>query len=76
MRVEQTVSYLVLGTVGVAVAVLGVAELVLGVELAGWRLNYGSDGGDWGNWERLGKGGRSRNHDRLRRKGERYRLSG
>ncbi len=46
------------------------------MELAGWRLNYGSDGGDWGNWERLGKGGRSGNHDRLRRKGERYRLSG
>jgi hypothetical protein len=64
------------GRVDVLVAKTELTELVLGVELAGWRLNYGSDGGNWGNWERLGKGARSGNHDRLRRKGERYRLSG
>ena len=54
MRVEQTVSYLVLGTVGVAVAVLGVAELVLGVELA---AHVGGDGGGVGD---RGHGGSNR----------------
>merc|ERR1739848_269275 len=59
------------GRVDVLVAKTELTELVLGVELAGWRLNDGSYGSDG---KRLGKGSGGGSQERLRRKGERKRL--
>merc|ERR1712127_1155228 len=67
------------GRVDVLVSEAELTKLVLGVELAGWRLHNGSygcngkmmsEGGSGGNQERLVDG------NRLGRKGERHRLSG
>jgi hypothetical protein len=64
------------GRVDVLVAKAELTQLVLGVELAGRRLNNRSYWGDGGNGERLGKGDRGGGQERLRREGERNRLSG
>ena len=61
------------GRVDVLVSEAELTELVLGVELAGWRLHNGSDGSDG---QRLSQGGSGGNKERLGRKGERSRLSG
>ena len=61
------------GRVDVLVSEAELTELVLGVELAGWRLHNRSDGSDG---ERLSQGGSGGNKERLGRKGERSRLSG
>jgi hypothetical protein len=64
------------GRVDVLVAKAELTQLVLGVELAGRRLNNRSYWGDGGNGERLGQGDRGGGQERLRREGERNRLSG
>merc|ERR1712172_478767 len=53
------------GRVDVLVAKAELTKLVLGVELAGWRLNNGSCGSDGGEGKRLGKGGGGGNQERL-----------
>merc|ERR1712172_360404 len=59
------------GRVDVLVAKAELTELVLSVELAGWRLNNRSYGSDGGEGKRLGEGGGGGYQERLRRKGER-----
>lgn len=61
------------GRVDVLVSKAELTELVLGVELAGWRLHNGGYGGDG---KSVGERGSRGNQERLGRKGERNRLSG
>jgi len=64
------------GGVDVLIAKAELPQLVLGVELAGGRLNYGSHG-NWGDGKRMGKGSSGGNNERLvDRKGERNGLGG